>query len=364
MVLVAVMLMSVLCVSASAEEATELTSVQKSELLLRKADVNGDNTYSTDDAIMLLKAAAGTVPDAEGYDVNSDGVTSVEDAIAVLKQATGVKNLLTDAQAVELVNAKLNNVKIEKPGFDCVSTAQCTSMKVTQKLTAEGDAFTAAIFNAALKGMNYTDLEYDKYVDKMVEQLESSKNTEGITAAEIASINKQIESMKKSGETYNDVETAEKTVAAGNISGHKNYFPIAGNETTACALAVSDIESISYTLNNGEITFNVVMKATSYNNSDYPKNSAGLAGLPYGKVFNLPFLRGETGSTLTKAEYKNGKVTIVIDKNSAEIKKASYSYDYFSDVKAPTQTMTESGVTIKAEMSTKMSARITENFEF
>ncbi len=354
--------MSVLCVNVSAEEAVELTSVEKSVVKLRNADANGDGTYSTDDVRILLRAAAGTIEDNAAYDVDSNGYTSVEDALAVLRETAGVKPLLSDAEALELVNTKLNGVKVEKPGFDCISTAQCTSMKVTQKITAEGSM--AGLLNAMLKDMNYTDLEYDQYVDKMVAQLESSKNNDELTAADKAEIDRQIAAMKKSGETYDDVERVEKTVISGNINGHKNYFPRAGEAEVASALTVADIDDITYMIVNDEIIFDITMENTAYTNASYPKTSDGLANLPYGKVFNLPFLRGESGSTLLKAEYNNGKVQVILDKDTAAIEKAAYSYNYFSNVKAPVQSNTQEGITLKVEMATKMYATISETFTF
>ncbi len=362
--------MSVFCVNVSAEEAVELTPVEKSEIKLRNADADGDGTYSIADVQLLLKAAAGTGEDKAEYDINSDGYTSVEDALAVLREVSGVKPLLTDAEALALANAKLNGVKVEKPGFDCVSTAQCTSMKVTQKITAEGTL--AGLLNGMLKDMNYTDLEYDQYVDKMVAQLESSKDsirkdenlTEAQKQAELAEVDRQIAAMEKSGDTYRDVDRAEKTVVPGNINGHKNYFPVAGQVEVSSSLTLEDIEKITYTVIDNEVSFDITMKDYSYTNSTYPKTSAGLADLPYGKVFNLPFLRGESGSTLTKAEYKNGRVKVILDKDTTEIKTAAYSYDYFSNIKAPVQSNSQEGITLKVEMSTKMNATVNETFTF
>ena len=369
-ILVIVMIMSAFCINVSAEEAVELSPVEKSEIKLRNADADRDGTYSISDVQLLLKAAAGTGEDKAEYDINSDGYTSVEDALAVLREATGVKPLLTDAEALELANAKLNGVKVEKPGFDCVSTAQCTSMKITQKITAEGTM--AGLITGLLKDMNYTDLEYDKYVDKMVAQLESSKDsirkdknlTEAQKQAELAEVDRQIAAMEKSGDTYKDVDRAEKTVVAGNINGHKNYFPVAGQVEVSSSLTLADIEKITYTVIDNEITFDIVMKDYSYTNSTYPKTSAGLADLPYGKVFNLPYLRGESGSTLIKADYKNGNVKVILDKDTAEITTAAYSYDYFSNIKAPVQSNSQDGLTLKVEMSTKMNATVNETFTF
>jgi hypothetical protein len=257
------------------------------------------------------------------------------------------------------------------PGFTGVSTAQCTSMKVTQKFNAVGSM--SSILNLALAEMNYTDLEYDQYCEKMVAQLEASKKSiesdNSLTAAEkqkeIAELDKQAAAMTKSGNTYRNPEEAKATVNPLDEIGHKNKFPIAGQADYSSKLTKDDIKAITYSVKNGAVTFTVAMNNTTYNNSNYPTTSAGLANTPYGKAFNLPFLRGETGSSLTKAEYKNGKIAVTVDTDTQAITKAVYSYNYYSDVKAPTKTMAyNSQISVNVDMSTKMSANINETFTF
>lgn len=361
-----------MAVTAGAEgEVEELTPAQVNLAKIIKSDVNKDGSCNASDVSEVLRAAIGINAEGDAYDIDSDGYTSTEDALVLLRHLSGIDPLVDDAELLDIVNEKLNGVKTEKPGFTGVSTAQCTSMKVTQKFNAVGTM--SSFLNAALAEMNFTDLEYDQYCQKMVEQLEKSKKSietdKSLTAAqkekEIADIDEQIAAMNESAATYKDAEVANKTVAQLNATGHKNYFPRSGETEVSSDLAVEDIKKITYSVNNGKIVFNITMNNTSYNNSTYPTTSAGLKNIPYGKAFNLPFLRGETGSTLTKAEYKNGRIAVTVDTETQAITKAVYSYNYYSDVKAPTKPMVyNESITVNVDMSTKMSANINETFTF
>lgn len=357
-----------MAVTAGAEGEVSLTPEQVALTKLVKADTDGNGTCNTADVQKILRTAIGIEADSEVTDIDSSGYTSTQDALVLLKHLSGVEPLVTDAELLDIVNAKLNAVKTEKPGFTGVSTARCTSMKVTQKFTSDN-----FLINAILADMNYTDLEYDKYIDKMVAQLESSKSsiqsdnklTQAQKDAEIADINQQIASMEKSKQAYKEEETITKTVSRGNATGHTRYFPLGDNETVSSKLTKSDINKITYSISNGEITLNIVMNSTSYNNSTYPKTQKDLMTIPYGKAFNVPYLRSnESGSSITTAKYENGKITVSLDKDTQAIKKAVYSYSYFSDIKAPQKSMSQDGVSVTVDMSTKMSVNINETFTF
>ena len=358
-----------MAITAGAEGEATLTPEQVTLAKLVKADTDNNGTCNIVDVQKILRTAIGIEEDSEATDLDSNGYTSTEDALVLLKHLSGIAPLVSQGELLDIVNSKLNAVKTEKPGFTGVSTAQCTSMKVTQKFNAVGssllDSVLVAALNSELSKMSYTDLEYDKYVDKMVEQLESSKNADGMTAEDKAEIDKEIEAMRKSAATYKDAEIAEKTIEPLNANGHRNYFPRSGESVVSSALTLSDIDKITYSINNGEIVLNLLMKNNTYNNSTYPKTSAGLADIPYGKAFNVPFLRGETGSTLTSAEYKNGKISVTLDKDTAEMTKAVYTYSYFSDIKAATKKMdyTET-LYVTVDMATKMYVSINETFTF
>ncbi len=371
-ILVIGIIFSCMAVTASAEgEVAELTTAQVNLAKIVKSDVNKDGSCDVNDVSEVLRAAIGINAAGDAYDIDSNGYTSTEDALALLKHLSGIEKLVSDEELLDIVNEKLNGVKTEMPGFSRYSTAKCTSMKVTQKFTAVGTMEN--ILNMALAEMNYTDLEYDQYCQKMVEQLEKSKESistdKSLTAAqkekEIAELDEQIAAMKESGATYKNPEVESASIEPLDEAGHRNKFPRDRIAEYSSELAITDIKAITYSVNNGAITFTVAMNNTSYNNATYPTTSSGLANIPYGKAFNLPFLRGKTGSTLTKAEYKNGKIAVTVDKETQAITKAVYSYNYYSDVKAPTTNMAyNSQLSVNVDMSTKMSGNVVETFTF
>lgn len=347
MILVACMLMSVLCVSAGAEEATELTAAEKNEILLRNADTNGDGSYSTDDVKLLLKAAAGTGEGKESFDINSDGVTSLEDAIMLLKHTSNIEPLLSNEEAVELFNAKVNGVKNRDkglPGFKKTVTATCNSMKITQEVEASGLA-------AILAGqMSCTDLEYDKYVDKMVGLMSSSDMT--------AEEKENIEAMKQSAVEYKKPQTETVTAVAGDYVDHFLEFP-RDAMNTASELSTADITSISYTMSNGNIVFTVKLPSETYT------SLAAYEANPYAKVMNVVEFDEDDGSKLNRVELKNGKVEIKFDVQTGAMKSANYSYNYYSDISAPKQSQSDSNFgTVTVKLKTKTTATITESIVF
>lgn len=345
-------LMSFMVIGVSAEEEVTLAPAQISLAKMKKADVNKDGSYSTSDVQALLQAVIGAVENSDSaeYDINSDGCVSFEDAREVLRHVSGAEPIVSDEELVEIVNFKLNAVKTDKPTFHGVSTVQCKSMKVTQKVTASN-----AIVGALLGDMNFTDLEYDKYIEKMIAMMEDSKE---LTEEDL----KEIEAMRNSAETYRDPVVGERTVdAAESPYGHLLYFP-RERKNVACELTVNDIKSVTYSVRNGVITINIVMPTAPYTASTYPSD---LTKTPYGKAFNVANLKGSSDSTLTKGEYKNGKLTLALDKETEMIQLADYSYEYYSEVKAPTQSQTDPKIgTVTIDMVTKTSASVKETFTF
>ena len=341
------MLLSVLCVTASAEDAVELTSVEKSELLLRNADANGDGSYSTEDVRVLLKAAAGTAADADSYDLNSDGITSLEDAIMLLKHTTNIEPLLSNEEAVELFNAKLNNVKNREtglPGFEKTTTSTCNSIKITQEVTATGFASLVAGQLAC------TDLEYDKYVDKMANLMDS-----GDLDADTA---ESLEAMKQSAKEYRNPQTETVTGEAGSYIDHFIDFP-RDAMNTASEITTADISSITYTLADGDIVFTLKLPNKTYTSfSAFEANS-------YAKVMNVVEYDEDDGSTLKKIDLKNGTVVMRFDYLTGAMKKVNYSYNYYSEVAAPEQVQSDSDYgSIKIKMTTKTTASFTESVVF
>lgn len=347
-ILVLGMLMSIFCITAGAEDTTELTSAQKSELKLRRADANGDGTYNTGDVQTLLKAAAGTIANKAEYDLNLDGATSIEDALAVLREVAGIKPILSNDEAIELFNAKVNNVKNRDtglPGFEKTITATCSSMKITQTVEATG-------FAALVTGnMSCTDLEYDKYVDKMVGMME---NSGGLSAEDQANVN----AMKQSAKDYRKPQTDTEVAEAGDYVDHFLYFP-RDARNTASEITATDISSISYTMKDGKITYTLRLP-----DKKYTSNTAYQANI-YAKVMNVVEFDEDDGSKVNSVELKNGIVTITTDAATGAMKTADYSYGYYSDVSAPTQTQTDSALgSITIKLKTKTTASVSESVVF
>ena len=348
MLLVAVMLLSAFNISAGAATADTLTDAQKVELKIKRADVNSDGVYDTTDAKMLLKAAAGIYTSNDKYDINLDGVTSISDALASLKQASGIKPIVSKAELLKMFNQKLNNVKNDTPGFKKTSTATCQSMKITQKIDASN-----FLVQAVLKDMEYTDLEYDQYVAKMVAMMES---------AELSEEEKEnIEAMKKSAQDYRKPQTQTFTAEKGDYYDHYKLFP-REFKNTASEVTYSDIATLTYSVADGKIVYTLTMPVKSYTESSFPSDPATSS---YGKLFNLVNARETEGSKITKLEFKNGKVVMTTNANTGTVEKVVYSYDYYSDIKAPTQTQNDSSLgTVTINVSTKTKANIKETVVF
>lgn len=348
MILAVAVIMSVLCVSVSAEEATELTAAEKNEILLRNADTNGDGFYSTADVTVLLKAAAGTGDDKDSFDVNSDGVTSLEDAIMLLKHTSGIEPLLSNEEAVELFNAKLNAVKNRDtglPGFEKTITATCNSMKITQEV--EGTSLAVSLLAGQ---MSCTDLEYDKYVDKMVALMGSGNLS--------AEDKENIEAMKQSAKDYKKPQTEIVEAVAGDYVDHFLDFP-RDAMNTASEITTADISSVSYTMSGGNIVFTLKLPNKSYTSlSAYNAN-------PYAKVMNVVEFDEDDGSKVNRVELKNGTVVVKFDSQTGAMKNANYSYNYYSDVSAPEQSQTDSKFgTVTVKLKTKTTATVTESVVF
>ncbi len=343
-----IMVVSVNAEGDTSEPVAEPTEAELIEMKLRAADVNQDGSYSTEDAAVVLKAAAGILPENESYDVNSDNNVTIKDAIKMLRILSGVESIITDEEALTLFNSKLNACKTEEPGFTKTSTATCYSMKISQSVKASN-----ALIGAMLKDMVFTDLEYDKYVDKMVAMMGSSDN---LTASE----KQQIADMKKSAEDYRKPQIQTYDVEQGSYYSHYRHFP-REYKNIASELVLSDISSISYTMVNGNICFIVKLPKMTYA-SNYPADDSQT---PYGRVFNLVDFSVSDGSKINSLVFNNGKITMYFDAVTGEMKTVDYYYDYTSNIKAPTQTQSDSSIgTVTIDVTTKTSASIKEEIVF
>ncbi len=336
--------MSLFGVTASAEESSpvtqqaevsELTSKQKSVMKLNNADANDDGTISTEDARLILRAAAGIDIENSTYDVDLDGVTSVQDAVAVLRETTGIEPILCTEEALELFNDRLNSVKEDMPGFKKTTTMLCSSMLITTK-------------GAPLSKLNVTNMEYDKYVGVIVDTM----NSPLFSAVMDADMKAQLKAMEQSAVDAYKPKTQIYNADAQDQVAHREFFPIA-NLSFSSNLTADDVAAVKCTLSGGKLVYTVTMGNYTYKGNAYPTGSTGFSGrlqLPYGKVFNIMAFDESDGSVLNSATYKNGSVVLREDAATGALISVDYNYDYESDITAPKQ----DDLTMKTVMKTNV----------
>lgn len=343
-VLVLSVVIGMFAVSVSAEDAT---GIEASLLKLQRIDADGDGSYSTEDAKEFLRAAAGIAPDSdnEKYDLNLDGYNSVADAQKALKIVSGIEPVLTKAETLEFFNKKINSVKTVRPGFTRTQTVQCPSILITTT-------------NAPIGEMNVTNLEFNKYVDKIIEVM----NTFPYSLALNAEMQAQLDEMKKQAEDAYKPQTTTKTVAKTSNS-HYSYFPV-NNLGWSSKLTVDDIKNATCQVAGNAIVFTVTMDNITYIGDEYPTGSAGFSKrqtLSYGKVFNIPAFDESDGSTVNKVQMKNGAVTLKVDFVTGDVLSADYSYTYISDIMSPPQKNSD-GSNSKLTMKTATTANVSEKY--
>ena len=340
-VLVISVLMCILSTTAFAS-TTELTTAQKSLLKVQRIDADGDGDYTTSDASEFLKAAAGIVENSDGeqYDVDSDGVVSVIDAQKVLKIVSGIESVLTEEEALELFNSNINSVKSVRPGFEKESTIVCPSIKITT-------------MNAPIADMNVTDLEFDKYVDKIVKLM----NTFPYNVALDDAMKAQLADMKVQAREAYEPQVTTKTVDKFS-NAHYSYFPV-NNLGWSSKLTMNDISSISCTVADGSIVYTIKMPTNTYIGDEYPTGTAGFSkrqALPYGKAFNIPSFDESDGSTVNKVIFKDGVIVLKEDIVTGDTLSVDYSYNYVVDITGAKQEDSD------LVMKTATTSNVTENY--
>ncbi len=344
-VLIAVaMLMSVMSISAFAETKA-LTAVEKSIIKMQNVDADLDGTYTTGDIAKVLQAAAGIVEedDYTKYDINGDGYVSVRDAQATLNAVTGVAPVVTQEELLAVFNERINSVKKSLPGFTKREIVDCSSILVTTK-------------NAPQSSLNVSNLEYDKYVDKMVNLM----NTFPYNLALNDEMRAELKKLQISAE--NAYKPQSRSVAVGRGADyedeHTDLF-VVGGLSWSSNLTMNDIKSISYTMTGGRFSITITMKDYSYAGNAYPTGVAGLSArskLPYGKAFNLPEFDESDGSTVNSVALRGGEIDFQMDYKTADVLKAEYNYEYTADIKSPPDKDSD------LEMYTKTTAAVTERY--
>ncbi len=342
-ILVLSIMLGIFTISVSAaDESATLTSAEKSMLKIQRIDANGDGSYTTTDASEFLRAAAGISADSdnEKYDLDFDGSVSVVDAQQALRMVAGIAPVLTEAETLELFNEKINSVKTVRPGFEKTATVQCPSILITTT-------------NAPIADMNVTNLEFDKYVDKIIKVM----NTFPYNMALNDEMRAQLNEMKTQAKEAYLPQTSTKTVAKASNS-HYSYFPVE-NLGWSSKLTIDDIKDATCQVVGSDIVFTVTLSDVTYIGDEYPTGSSGFSKrqtLPYGKVFKIPAFDESDGSTVNKVQFKNGKVVLKVDVLTGDVISADYNYTYISEIIAAPQEDSE------LTMKTATTANITDNY--
>ena len=347
-VLVIGMLMSVMSMSVSAaDDATPLTEEETAFLMMRRADIDKDGAYSTKDASMLLRAAAGIIESNDEYDLNLDGDVSLDDAQKMLRISANLDSLASKEVLFNIFDTKLDSVKKVKPGFDKAVTMVCPSIKVTTT-------------GAPDDRLNVSNMEYKNYVNTLVNVMNSFPYNTMLDDE----MKKELELMKKSAVEVYQPQTETKSVAATSNSHYTN-FPV-DNLGWSCNLNLDEVNTISQTVADGAIQLTITLGEYTYEKTKtpYPTGSAGFSErqkLPYGKIFNIPALDETDGSVVNKMVFKNGKVIVKLDIETGDVVGVDYSYSYTSSITSPKaensdlvmKTVTTSNVSENYEMYTK-----------
>lgn len=317
-VLVAVMMLSVVSVSVSAADASELTAGERAILVMQRADVNGDAKYTTDDVSVILKVAAGIIEieNEEYYDLDLDGYVSVKDAQLMLEVVTGVGTLVSDADTLEAFNTLINGVKSKKPGFERSTTLVCPSIKVTTS-------------GAPISALNMSNVEYSTYVNNFIKTM----NTFPYSSLLTEEMKAELDAMEQTAVDAYKPQTETKTVATSSNS-HYTYFPV-NNLGWSSKLTTADIKSIAYSVEGGCMIYTITMNDYSYTGDQYPTGTKGFSDrqkLPYGKIFNIPALQEDDSTTVNSVKLQKGKIVLKADLATGAVVSVDYSYTYISDV--------------------------------
>ena len=151
----------------------------------KKGDANGDGEVTSNDALLILRAAAGIEDSLSDEakalcDIDEDGYISLFDARRVLRAAAGLTNLeptgkfkgYTDKnqifgsqeEALNFFNVNLNKVKSEKYGFTALTDVEMKEFKA-EKITFLGQETenTASLIDGIFNTIG-TDSDEEYYV--------------------------------------------------------------------------------------------------------------------------------------------------------------------------------------------------------
>lgn len=236
--------------------AAELTASAMVATDIIYGDADGNGVVNTEDARLVLLAAAGlkSITDEANFkcaDVNNDGIISIFDARQILRACAGLVtltpqgaaefdelegrfyvdeavteagiNITTPEAAVAIFNAMLNRVKTEFPGFTRSESVNVDGFKI-QEVT--------------LVGINFGNSA--ESVTTMIEEMIISENEP-----------EEVQTIIKGENSYNamSVETEDyvSKLSANDIYGAKVSFDGVDQMTVSIALPNCEIDNLSQT---------------------------------------------------------------------------------------------------------------------
>lgn len=269
-------------------------------------DVDGNGKISTEDAITVLRVAAGleTIEDPEAFkraDINSDGYITVYDARQIFRSGVGLANLQpsgafagfegdqyfqTEDQAIAVFNTILNKVKTDKPGF------------------TRSESVEVKLFD--FKEMSFVGYNFSEETEESV-----SETIKGYLVTE------------------SDPELAQTIIKGQNCDNAMS----AETETYVSKLSPNDVYGIKA---NTELTENGTFITISVALADCELANVGQTA--YDDVFNPQMLQENAESVVEKIfgsgtseddrtkELTNAVLTVVIDSETAQV--VSYTTTY------------------------------------
>lgn len=269
-------------------------------------DVDGNGKISTEDAITVLRVAAGleTIEDPEVFkraDINSDGYITVYDARQIFRSGVGLANLQpsgafagfegdqyfqTEDQAIAVFNTILNKVKTDKPGF------------------TRSESVEVKLFD--FEEMSFVGYNFSEETEESV-----SETIKGYLVTE------------------SDPELAQTIIKGQNCDNAMS----AETETYVSKLSPNDVYGIKA---NTELTENGTFITISVALADCELENVGQTA--YDDVFNPQMLQENAESVVEKIfgsgtseddrtkELTNAVLTVVIDSETAQV--VSYTTTY------------------------------------
>ena len=317
------LLVTVLLFTVTASELRAWAMV-KTDIIYGDAD--GNEVVNTDDARLVLMAAAGlkSISDEESFkcaDVNSDGKLTIFDARQILRACAGIATIqpqgefsgfdgggvfIDPAIAVEYFNIAVNKIKTEKPGFNVSEAVDITGFKI-----------------GGIKLSGFTANESAESVSAMIESMLVKESEPEARDPSIKGENCD-NAMSVETESYVSKLSADEVLGVRCVEDKEN-----GTLTIEIALPDCDLDSVGQTAIGDVLSAQILQE-----NMD----------TVVGNVFGA----SEGGDT-TRKTVKNCLLRAVIDTSDGSV--IEYKTSYTTETKIAKSTMGLKGGILSAELT-------------